>query len=265
MLPAAVLIPDGLADELLVEDRGVDLGGVDERAATVHGCPDEGDRRVSGRRGGAVALTHTHAAAHGRPTALLVGRLVLLVGHRLEPGGGVPAVGAVLEHGEVVHEGVRRGTVPVLLVRRAENGVAGAHACDRAVARPHQADTLRDVQGLAHRVGVPVGAGAGGEADKGDGHPGRLLAVVDGGDVDVAGEGLRGGLGCRADGLEFHRSPSSRRGCQGLSRVLIARRSSIARYPSAASSSGRVRSKTVPGSISRLHSWAGNNGWSRCR
>ena len=41
-------------------------------------------------------------------------------------------------------------------------------------------------------------------------------------------------------------------GNYGRSSALIARRSSIARYPSATSSSGSVRSKTLPGSMVRL-------------
>ena len=63
------------------------------------------------------------------------------------------------------------GAVPVVLTGRADDGVAGADAHHRAVAGADEADALGDVQGLADGVGVPVGAGAGGEADEGDGHP----------------------------------------------------------------------------------------------
>src|SRR3954452_3403085 len=71
-----------------------------------------------------------------------VGVLVVLVGDRLEPRGGVLPAGEALQHGEVAHEGVRRGAVPVLLPGRADDGVTGAHAQHRAVARAHQPDAL---------------------------------------------------------------------------------------------------------------------------
>lgn len=61
-------------------------------------------------------------------TALaLVGGLVLLVGHQVEPGGSV-AIGDALQHGEVAHEIVVGGAVPVLLTGRCINGVAWASA-----------------------------------------------------------------------------------------------------------------------------------------
>src|SRR3954447_14595843 len=184
---------------------------------------------------------------------LLIGRLVVLVGERLEPGGGVCAVGEVLQHGEVAHEGVGGGAVPVLLVGRADDGVAGADPDDGTVAGADQADALGDVQRLADGVAVPVGAGAGGEPDQADGHPRRLGAAVDRGQVDVAGEVPGRRLDGRVDALEFHGCSSV---SQTVSRVLMARRSSIAWYPSAACSSGRVRSKTLPGSMVRSQmSW----------
>ena len=55
-----------LADELLVRERTVDLGGVEERDAALDRRPDQGDRLllVHGR---AVAEAHSHAAqAEGR-------------------------------------------------------------------------------------------------------------------------------------------------------------------------------------------------------
>jgi hypothetical protein len=52
----------------------------------------------------------------------------------------------------------------VLLAWRCPDGVAGAHADDRAVAVDDQSDALDDVQGLADGVGVPVGAGTGRES-----------------------------------------------------------------------------------------------------
>src|SRR4051794_33556018 len=92
---------------------------------------------------------------------LLVRVVVLLAGNGFEPGGGVAAVGPRFEHGEVAHERVGRGAVPVLLAGRADDGVAGPDAQDGAVTGADEADTVGDVQGLADGVGVPVGAGAG--------------------------------------------------------------------------------------------------------
>ena len=163
---------------------------------------------------------------HGR--LLVVGDLVLLVGDRFEPRGGVAPVRQGLEHGEVAHEGVGGGAVPVVLAGRADDGLAGADAEHRTVAGTDEADSLGDVQGLADGVGVPVGVGAGGEADQCDGHPRRLFSLVDRGDVDVAGEVRRRCLGGRVDGLEFHGGSWQRKG-QGFNRVLMARRSSMAR------------------------------------
>src|SRR6266566_5129619 len=119
--------------------------------------------------------------------SVLVGGLILIVGDRLEPGGAVAFSGA-FEHGEVAHEVALGSAVPVLLARRRVDGVAGAHADDGAVAGRDEADAVGDVQRLADGMGVPVGAGAGGEADEADDHPGRVLAAVDGVDVHVAGE-----------------------------------------------------------------------------
>jgi hypothetical protein len=58
----------------------------------------------------------------------------------------------------VAHEGVGGGAVPVLLVGRADDGVASAHPRDGAVAGADEADALSDVEGLSDGVAVPVGA-----------------------------------------------------------------------------------------------------------
>src|SRR3954451_9611669 len=87
---------------------------------------------------------------------LLVRGVVCPVVHRLEPGGGVAAIRALLEDGEVAHKGVGGRAVPVLLVRGADEGVAGADSDGLAVTRADQADALGDVQGLTDRVSVPV-------------------------------------------------------------------------------------------------------------
>jgi hypothetical protein len=52
---------EGLADELLVDERAVDLGGVEERDTALDGRPDQGDH-LWPVRGWAVALAHAHAA-----------------------------------------------------------------------------------------------------------------------------------------------------------------------------------------------------------
>src|SRR3954453_21933915 len=141
--------------------------------------------RVASRRGSALAGTRVQVGVDG-----------------LEPGGWVLVARQGLEDREVAHEGVGGRAVPVLLVRRADDGVAGAEAQDAAVARADEPDTLADVKGLADGVPVPVAVRAGGEADEADGQAGRLGAAGDGGDEDVAGEpvgralvGLRGGGG----------------------------------------------------------------------
>jgi hypothetical protein len=90
----------------------------------------------------------------------VVGGGVLPVGDRLELGGAVAALGA-LEHGEMAHHVVGGATVPVLLTRRGIYGVPCSHPDHRAVPSGNEADAVGDVQGLAHRVGVPVGARAG--------------------------------------------------------------------------------------------------------
>ena len=57
------------------------------------------------------------------------------------------------------------GAVPGVLVRRARDCLAGVRFDDDAVTCPDQGDAGRDVEGLAHRVGLPVGVGAWSETD----------------------------------------------------------------------------------------------------
>ena len=64
------------------------------------------------------------------------------------------------------HEGRVGVSVPVLLSGRALDGLAGADAYDAPVAGAYETGAVRDVEGLAVGVGVPVGAGFGGEADQ---------------------------------------------------------------------------------------------------
>src|ERR1022692_2541884 len=92
--------------------------------------------------------------------------LVLLVGHRLQPGHVLAAL--MFLHGDVLHAVLGRGAVPVLLARRNPNGVASAHRTDRTTPGLHVADARGDVQSLSERMGMPGGARARLEA-----HPGR--------------------------------------------------------------------------------------------
>src|SRR5215204_6482583 len=94
---------------------------------------------------------------------------VLLVGDVLEPGH-VDAV-LVLVQGEVDEPARRRRAMPMLLVRRDPDRVAGADLLDRAVPFLHPPDAGDDVQRLPERMGVPGRARAGLER-----HPHRLDA-----------------------------------------------------------------------------------------
>src|SRR4051812_5506176 len=81
------------------------------------------------------------------------GRGVLLVGDGGQPvHDGVVGVGLV--DGQVDHEPIPRGAVPVLLVGLEQDAVTGADDLDRATPALAQADALGDEDGLAQRVAV---------------------------------------------------------------------------------------------------------------
>src|SRR3954447_9942806 len=101
-------------------------------------------------------------------------------------------VGVGLVDGQVDHEPVRCGAVPVLLVGLEQHAVAGTDDLDRATAALAQADALGDEDGLAQRVAVPVGARAGHEVHQVGADPGRCGRGGDGVDVDVAGNPVGG-------------------------------------------------------------------------
>src|SRR3954468_21780231 len=127
---------------------------------------------------------------------LRVGRLcgaVLLVGDVLAPGDGAAAL-VVLLHGDVGHEAVRRGAVPVVLAGLEEHAVAGADDLDRPALALAPADALGDEDRLAVRMGVPGGAGAGREVHERGGERRGASRRGDGVDVDVAGEPVAGAL-----------------------------------------------------------------------
>src|SRR5690242_4039059 len=89
---------------------------------------------------------------------------VLLVGDVLAPRDGASGL-VVLMHGDVDHEAVRGGAVPVVLAGLEEDAVAGPDDLDGAALALAQADALRDEDRLAVGVGVPGGPGAGREMD----------------------------------------------------------------------------------------------------
>jgi hypothetical protein len=70
------------------------------------------------------------------------------------------AFAGAFPHGEVGHEMIRGGAVPVPLARRRVDGIAGPDLGDLAAAGPDQPDSLGDVQGLPAGMRVPRVAGA---------------------------------------------------------------------------------------------------------
>ena len=95
-----------------------------------------------------------------RPVLLVADRL-----HHLD----VLAV-EMLDDGDVLHARRRRGTVPMLLIRRSMDDVARLNLLDLASPALHPAGTFRHDQRLAERVRVPRRPGAGLERDARDGH-----------------------------------------------------------------------------------------------
>src|ERR1700677_2416257 len=128
---------------------------------------------------------------------------VLRVGHVGTPPMGRLVRGA-LAHGDVAHEMLRGGAVPVLFVRRRVDDVARTDLVTILPAALNQADALRDVEGLPETVGVPGRAGPGSEVDEVHLNTRRVLAAGDGIDVDVAGEPFGGTLAGRLFGVDLH-------------------------------------------------------------
>src|SRR4051794_10355957 len=112
---------------------------------------------------------------------------VLLVGDVLAPGHRAAGL-VVLLHGDVDHEAIRGGAVPVVLSRLEEDAVAGADDLDGAALALAEPDALGDEDRLAVRMGVPGGAGARREVDAGGGERRGPGGRGDGVDVDVARE-----------------------------------------------------------------------------
>jgi len=86
----------------------------------------------------------------------MVGRCqgVLVVADVVAPTDDAPLVVGLL-HGDVGHEPGRRGAMPVILARLEEDPVARLDDLDRAAAALAQANSLRDPDRLAMRVGMP--------------------------------------------------------------------------------------------------------------
>src|SRR4051794_19334557 len=114
--------------------------------------------------------------------------------------------------GEVDHEAVACGAVPVFLVGFEQDAVAGVDDFDGPAAALAQADAFGDEDGLAEGVAVPVGSGAGHEVDQVRGDPRRRGCGGDGVDVHVAGEPVAGSFG-GGDGAagDLHQVPSGSR------------------------------------------------------
>src|SRR3954454_10410632 len=89
---------------------------------------------------------------------------VLLVADVFAPGDRAARVVDLL-HREMGHEAVGRGAVPVVLAGLEIDAVARADDLDRAALSLAQPHSLGDEDRLPEGVGVPGGAGAGGEVD----------------------------------------------------------------------------------------------------
>src|SRR4051794_17061771 len=126
----------------------------------------------------------TSHGSDGRSAVFLVGDLLAPLGLRA-----VLALSQAVPHGEVGHEAVGGGAVPVPLPRRAPNRATGIDAHDVRAPRLRQADALGDMQRLAVGVPVPGGAGPGREVDGVDLAAG-LRAGGDDVEVNDAGEPL---------------------------------------------------------------------------
>ena len=77
-----------------------------------------------------------------------------------------------LDQRQVCHEPVGCGTVPVVLAGLEEHAVSGSDHLNGPAPALAEPVTLGHVDVLAQGVGVPGGAGAGGEVDAGGLQPG---------------------------------------------------------------------------------------------
>src|SRR5436190_775763 len=121
-----------------------------ERPSSAHA------RKGRGEGGRPYAARQTVALALGGTSALA---RVLGVAHMLSPLDDVSPVVGLLE-GDVGHEPVRSGAVPVVLAGLEEDAVAGTDLLDRAAHAPAEPDALGDPDRLAPRMRMPRGSGA---------------------------------------------------------------------------------------------------------
>src|SRR5262245_46537039 len=152
----------------------------------------------------AMASTSCEAAAPGASGgSSAVG--VLVVGDVLPPVQfGALVSGDGLGDGQVGHEVAGRGAVPVPLICRRVDDVAGADLGDVAAAGLDEPSPLGDVQGLPDSVGMPCGAGGGTETDRADPDARGFLTPGDAVDPDISGEPIGRAFDGRLLGLDFH-------------------------------------------------------------
>src|SRR5262245_33096774 len=84
----------------------------------------------------------------------------------------------MFDNGNVRHSRSARRAVPMLLIRWAANHVTWSNFHDRTSPTLHQTAASRDDQGLAQRMGVPIGPCAGLERHTGREHAGRIGSLV---------------------------------------------------------------------------------------
>jgi hypothetical protein len=142
----------------------------------------------------------------------------LLVGDFFEP---VDDFGVELFlGGDVGHGGGGRGTVPMLLARGEPDDVAGPDFLDRSALALRPAATGEDDQGLAQRMRVPRGPGAGFEGNRGSRGAARVVGLEQGIDAHRAGEpvvgSFHGGLG--AVSCDFHKGANIGHGGTAVAR-----------------------------------------------
>jgi hypothetical protein len=128
----------------------------------------------------------------------LVRRLpaVFRVRYVLFPADGVTIRVGILD-GNVCHERIRPGAVPVAFFWLEPYRVAGSGTLDGAIGSPDQRDPRDNEQALTEGMSMPGGPGPRLECHPGDAHPRRGFGLDDGVEKDNARKPrLRASLGC---------------------------------------------------------------------